>query len=55
MAEEWVEGGEVPYFLILARDLGHVDAAATEPLSAGMDKLARMLHVLRANVEQSGE
>ena len=46
---------EAEYFLILARDLGYIAAAATEPLSGRIDQLARMLHALRAKVEQSRE
>lgn len=46
---------EAEYFLILARDLGYIDAGATDPLSGRIDQLARMLHALRAKVEQTKE
>jgi len=46
---------EAEYFLILARDLGYLEAVAIKPLTGRMDKLARMLHALRAKVERGGE
>lgn len=44
---------EAEYFLILARDLGYIEAGTVEPLFGRADQLARMLHALRAKVEQS--
>ncbi|MBI4719413.1 MAG: four helix bundle protein [Planctomycetes bacterium] len=44
---------EAEYFLILARDLGYTDASAVAPLCERIDHLARMLHALRAKVEQT--
>ncbi|MDI7269256.1 MAG: four helix bundle protein [Myxococcota bacterium] len=46
---------EAESFLILARDLGYIDVAATAPLSGKIDQLARMLHALRAKVQHSRE
>ncbi len=43
---------EAEYFLILARDLGYLEAEAFEPLSGRIDQLARMLHALRTKVQQ---
>ena len=43
---------ETEYFLILARDLGYLEADAVEPLTAQIDQLARMLHALRIKVQQ---
>ncbi len=44
---------EAEYFLILARDLGYIEAGTVEPLFGRTDQLARMLHALRAKVEQT--
>lgn len=44
---------EAEYLLILARDLGYIEAGTVEPLFARADPLARMLNALRAKVEQT--
>lgn len=44
---------EAEYFLILGRDLDYMPGASVTPLLGRIDKLACMLHALRAKVEQS--
>jgi four helix bundle protein len=43
---------ELEYLLLLARDLGYVDESTAAPLLGEADAVARMLHALRARVEQ---
>ncbi len=43
---------ETEYLLLLGRDLGYLGGEATTPVLAEVDEIARMLHALRAKVEQ---
>ena len=43
---------ETGYLLLLARDLGYLDAAAAKNLLAEVDEIAAMLHALRGKVEK---
>jgi len=43
---------EVEYLLLVSRDLGYLAGDATEPMLAEIWEVARMLHGLRAKVEQ---
>lgn len=44
---------ETEYFLILARDLGYIDADTVEPLTGRVDQLARMLYALHLKVQEA--
>jgi four helix bundle protein len=44
---------ETECLLMLSRDLGYVSTEATEPPLAEIGEIARMLHNLRAKVEQA--
>ena len=44
---------ETEYLLMLARDLGYLDAKRAETVRAGVPDVARMLHALRAKVEEA--
>lgn len=46
---------EVEYFIILARDLGYIDAKAISALAEPLDHIARMLNNLRATVESTND
>jgi four helix bundle protein len=43
---------ETEYLLLLASDLGYLRLQDHQPIAAEIDELARMLHALRAKVEQ---
>jgi len=45
---------ETQYLTILSRDLGYLAKDTVDPLFAEMGEIARMLHALRAKVEQGG-
>jgi four helix bundle protein len=44
---------ETEYLLVLSRDLGYSSAAGAEQLLAEISEISRMLHGLRARVEQA--
>jgi four helix bundle protein len=46
---------ETEYLLLLARDLGYMQADACEPLTREADEIARMLHALRTKVVHQDE
>lgn len=43
---------EVEYLVILAKDLGYLDQAQTQPLFSEIDQVSRMLNSLHAKVER---